>query len=242
MKIIDIHSHFGATSSGEIPDVSELRKDLEKFGISKVGLSCLSGISTREQNDLIYELMKSNPDIIEGYAFINPKDKNALSEIELCLGKYGMNGVKFHSWKQGYYPDNRPELHEIFKLIESYGVHVQMHVGTAPLSTPYIWGEYAKLFPNINFVFTHTGYYEFGMSAIEVASKTKNIWVETSGQMDPEILIQSVKVLGPERVVFGTDWPYKPMNIEIEKFNHLGLKNSDLEKIFYKNAEYLWRY
>lgn len=242
MKIIDIHSHFGATSSGEVPDVSELRKDLDKFGISKVGLSCLSGISTREQNDLIYELMKSNPDLIEGYAFINPKDENALSEIDLCLGKYGMNGVKFHSWKQGYYPDNRPELYEIFKLIESYGVHVQMHVGTAPLSTPYIWGEYAKQFPNINFVFTHTGYYEFGMSSIEVASKTKNVWVETSGQMDPEILKYSVNKLGPERVVFGTDWPYKPINIEIEKFNHLGLNNSDLENIFYKNAEYLWRY
>ena len=80
------------------------------------------------------------------------------------------------------------------------------------------------------------------MSSIEVASKTKNVWVETSGQMDPEILKQSVKILGPEKVVFGTDWPYKPMNIEIEKFDHLGLKNSDLEKIFYKNAEYLWRY
>lgn len=242
MKIYDVHSHFGPTSSGEVPNVTDLKNDLEKYGISKVGLSCLSGISTREQNDLIYELMQSEPDFIEGYAYINPKDPAALEEIALCLGEYKMNGVKFHSWKQGYYPDNRPELIEIFELIEEYGVHVEMHVGTAPLSTPYIWGEYAKRFPNINFLFTHTGYYEFGMSSIEVARKLDNVWVETSGQMNPIVLKKSIEVLGSEKVVFGTDWPYKPVNIEVEKFNHLGLNDSQLENIFYKNAEYLWRY
>lgn len=242
MKIYDVHSHFGPTSSGEVPDVSDLKADLQNHGISKVGLSCLSGISTREQNDLIYKLMQLEPDFIEGYAYINPKDGDALEEVELCLGEYKMNGVKFHSWKQGYYPDNRPELFEIFDLIQQYGVHVEMHVGTAPLSTPYIWGEYAKQFPKIDFLFTHTGYYEFGMSSINVASKLDNVWVETSGQMNPEVLKRAVNVLGSERVVFGTDWPYKPVNIEVEKFEHLGLKEEQLENILYKNAEYLWRY
>ena len=41
--------------------------------------------------------------------------------------------------------------------------------------------------------------------------------------------------------VFGTDWPYKPVNIEIDKFYHLGFNDTQLEQIFYKNAEYLWR-
>lgn len=242
MKIYDVHSHFGPTSSGEVPDVAELKKDLNSHGITKVGLSCLSGISTREQNDLIYNLMLQEPDFIEGYAFINPKDENSLEEINLCLGEYKMNGVKFHSWKQGYYPDNRPELFEIFELIQQFGVHVEMHVGTAPLSTPYIWGEYAKKFPGIDFLFTHTGYYEFGMSSIEVAKQVDNIWLETSGQMDPRVIKEAVKQIGAERVVFGTDWPYKPVNIEVEKFNHLGFSEKEMERIFYKNAEYLWRY
>ncbi|WP_319466876.1 amidohydrolase family protein [uncultured Trichococcus sp.] len=135
--------------------------DLKRYGISKVGVSCLTGVSTREQNDLIYKIMNMYPDFIEGYAFINPKDPDALNEVEKCLGEYKMNGVKFHSWKQGYYPDNRPELDKIFDVIEHYGVHVEMHVGTAPLSTPYIWGEYARKHPKLDFLFTHTGYYEF---------------------------------------------------------------------------------
>lgn len=242
MKIYDVHSHFGPTSSGETPDVSDLKKDLQEFGISKVGLSCLSGVSTRKQNDLIYNLMQQEPDFIEGYAYINPKHPDSLNEVNKCLGEYKMNGVKFHSWKQGYYPDNRPELEGIFELIQEYGVHVEMHVGTAPLSTPYIWGEYARKFPEIDFLFTHTGYYEFGLSSIEVAKKYDNIWLETSGQMDPNVLKKVVQELGSERLVFGTDWPYKPINIEVDKFQYLGLNDDELENIFYKNAEYLWRY
>ncbi len=46
------------------------------------------------------------------------------------------------------------------------------------------------------------------MSSIEVAKRYPNIWLETSGQMDVEVLKKSVKELGSERVVFGTDWPY----------------------------------
>ena len=241
MKIYDIHSHFGPTSSGEIVSANNMISELKSYGISKVGISCLSGNSTREQNDLIYNTMKEFPNEIEGYAFINPKDSDAINEVNLCLDEYKMNGVKFHSWKQGYHPDNRPELSKIFKEISKYNVHVEMHVGTAPLSTPYIWAEWAKKFPNIDFLFTHIGYYEFGMSTIMAVKDLKNVWVETSGQMDVDVLKNAVKILGANRVVFGTDWPYKPVNIEIDKFYHLGFNDTQLEQIFYKNAEYLWR-
>lgn len=102
MKYYDIHSHLGKTSSGDENTPSELVTDLKRYGIEKVGISCLSGISTREQNDLIYRAMQEYPEVIEGYAFINPKDAAAENEIDLCLGTYGMSAVKFHSWKHGY--------------------------------------------------------------------------------------------------------------------------------------------
>lgn len=240
LKYYDIHSHLGKTSSGEENTPTELVEDLKKHGITKVGISCLSGISTRYQNDFIYKAMCEYPDIIEGYAFINPKDPKALEEIDLCLGTYHMKAVKFHSWKHGYYPDNSPALDGLLDKIETYGVHVQTHVGTAPISNPYVWAEYAKKHPNLRFVFTHIGYYEFGMSTIMAVKDLDNVWVETSGQMDTRVLKTAIDVLGSKRVCFGTDWPYKPVNIEISKFEELGLSEEQLEDIFYKNAEYLW--
>lgn len=241
MLIYDIHSHLGKTSSGDENTPEELMKDLNAYGISKVGISSLSGISSREQNDLVYRAMQKFPGDIKGYAFINPKAKDAIDEVDRCLGDYQMDGVKFHSWKHGYYPDNTPALVPILEEIQKYGVHVQTHVGTAPFSTPYIWAEYARSFPGIDFLFTHIGYYEFGLSTIEAVKDLKNVWVETSGQMDVEVLQKAIDVLGSERVCFGTDWPYKPVNIEVEKFYELHVPEEKLEYIFHKNAEYLWR-
>ena len=241
MLIYDIHSHLGKTSSGDENTPQELVNDLAAYGISRVGISSLSGISMRDQNDLVHRAMEAYPGVIKGYGFINPKAGDAIDEVNRCLGDYHMDGIKFHSWKHGYYPDNTPALKDIFAEIEKYGKHVQMHVGTAPFSTPYTWVEYANMFPKIDFLFTHIGYYEFGMSTIEAVRNVKNVWVETSGQMDVEVLQKAIDVLGPERVCFGTDWPYKPVNIEVEKFYEMKVPEDKLEYIFHKNAAHLWR-
>ena len=205
MLIYDIHSHLGKTSSGDENTPQELVNDLAAYGISRVGISSLSGISMRDQNDLVHRAMEAYPGVIKGYGFINPKAGDAIDEVNRCLGDYHMDGIKFHS------------------------------------STPYTWVEYAKMFPKIDFLFTHIGYYEFGMSTIEAVRNVKNVWVETSGQMDVEVLQKAIDVLGPERVCFGTDWPYKPVNIEVEKFYEMKVPEDKLEYIFHKNAAYLWR-
>lgn len=241
MKIFDIHSHMGRTSSGEETSPERMLAEFAEFGISKVGISSLTGIDSREQNDLVHQAMLDHPEEIIGYAFINPKDPGAVEETERCLRHLKMSGVKFHSWKHGYYPDNRPELWAIFEVIKDYGVHVQMHVGTAPVSTPYTWAIWPRRFPTIDFVFTHCGYYDFGMSTIEAVRDLPNVWIETSGQFDVDTLRTSLRVLGAERVCFGTDWPYKPLGIELQKFEELNLSTAQADSIYHKNAEYLWR-
>jgi predicted TIM-barrel fold metal-dependent hydrolase len=216
-------------------------KDLSAFGIKKVGVSSLSGTVTRTQNDLVYSAMQEFPGIVEGYAFINPKAPDAHDEIDLCLGDYGMNGVKLHPWKHGYYSDNCPQLDDILAHVKKYGRHVQVHVGTSPLCTPFAWVNYAIKHPSLNIVFTHIACREFGYSAIELIKDIGNIWVETSVQYEAYILKKAVQDLGARRMLFGTDWPYKPPNIEIEKLLMLGFDDDDLEYVFYKNAEILWQ-
>ena len=118
MLIYDIHSHLGKTSSGDENTPQELVNDLAAYGISRVGISSLSGISMRDQNDLVHRAMEAYPGVIKGYGFINPKAGDAIDEVNRCLGDYHMDGIKFHSWKHGYYPDNTPALKDIFAEIE----------------------------------------------------------------------------------------------------------------------------
>lgn len=239
--VYDIHSHLGKTSSGEENSPEQMLDELREYGITKVGVSSLSGISMQDQNNLVASAQTAHPDAIYGYGFINPKAPDALDEVERCLCDLHLKGIKFHSWKHGYYPDNTLALKKIFELIARFDVQVQTHVGTAPFSTPYTWLPYAEAFPSIDFVFTHIGYYEFGHSTIEAVAHLPHVHVETSGQMDPLVLVRAVHTLGAERVCFGTDWPYKPVNLEIEKFFHLGLNEGELEYILNKNARRLWR-
>lgn len=240
MKLYDIHSHLGKTSSGEENSAERIVQELGSFGITKVGISSLSGTDTRQQNDLVYAAMEQFPGVVMGYAFINPKAPEAYDEIDRCLGDYRMNGVKFHPWKHGYYSDNCPQIDGVLSAIERYGVHIQVHVGTSPLCTPFPWIEYAKAHPKLRVLFTHMGCREFGYSTIEAVRDVPNIWLETSCQMEYRNLKKAAAELDSKRIVFGTDWPYKPTNVEIEKLTYIGWNDSQLEDIYYKNAEYLW--
>ena len=240
MKRYDFHSHLGKTRSGDANNADQLVKELGEFGITKVGICSISGNGMRPQNDLVYEAMCQYPGIVEGYADIDPKAPDAFDEIHRTLGDLRMNGVKFMAWKHGYAVENCPSLGPVIDEIGKYGVHIQIHGGASPLCTPFVWIDHAKRRPDMRFVFTHVCGREFGYSCIEAIRDLDNFWVETSANMEIDILRKAVEVLGPERMLFGTDWPYKPTNIEIEKLYHLGLSESELELVFYKNAEKLW--
>ena len=78
MLIYDIHSHLGKTSSGDENTPQELVNDLAAYGISRVGISSLSGISMRDQNDLVHRAMEAYPGVIKGYGLLIQKQEMPL--------------------------------------------------------------------------------------------------------------------------------------------------------------------
>lgn len=79
-----------------------------------------------------------------------------------------------------------------------------------------------------------------GYACIDCAKKVKNIYVDTSGQFELPILRKAVKELGADRVLWGTDWPYKSAAAEIMKFLDVDLTEEEKEKIFRTNALKIW--
>lgn len=240
MNRYDFHSHLGKTRSGDENSADTLIAELSRFDINKVAICSMSQYSMRENNDIIAQAMRQYPDQIVGIAFIDPKAPDAIAEVHRCLGELGMSGVKFMPWKHGYNAENCPQIPEVLDAIGQYPVHVQIHGGASPLCTPYIWVEYGKRRPNMTFVFTHICGREFGLSIIDTIKDLDNFFVETSANMEVDILKKAVRILGSKKILFGSDWPYKPTNIEISKLYHLGLTESELEDVFYKNAEKIW--
>ncbi|WP_422445637.1 amidohydrolase family protein [Thermoanaerobacterium sp. DL9XJH110] len=239
--IFDFHVHLGTTSRGKKFSVDDLIAAMNYFGIQKAGLSVLAGVSMKEQNDAVAEAMGKYPDRIVGYGYINPRDPQAIEEVHRCLKDLKMKGIKFHSWKHGYYPDNCLQLHDVIDAIEPYKVPILTHTGTASLSLPQQWAAVAEKHPNATFVFAHIGYYDFGYGCVECAKRLPNVYVETSGQHEIPVLEKALQDLGPERIIFGSDWPYKYIGSEMEKFKCLNLTEDKRRAIFYENARKLWR-
>ncbi len=239
MKMIDIHGHMGMTSSGQPIDVDGLVKSMDEFGISITGISSLSGVVTKAQNDLVYECRKRYPTRVKAYAFINPKAPDVHDEIDKRLGDQNFDGVKFHAWKHGFVSDNTSQLDKVLDHIQNYGVMVQTHVGTSPLATPYAWIRYAQKKPKLRMVFTHMGCREFAFSVLKAVPEVKNIYLETSVIYDRDVLENVREAVGAKRVTFGSDWPYKSVEVEIAKVYKMKFTDNELEDVFFNNAKEL---
>ncbi|HPX31990.1 MAG TPA: amidohydrolase family protein [Erysipelotrichaceae bacterium] len=241
MKLIDYHVHMGKSSKGDNYTLEDLIASMDKFNIEKSGLSILNGVNVGPLNDLTMEAVKKYPDRIVGYAYINPREENAIEEVHRCLSVEGMRGVKFHSWKHGYFPSNNRALDGIIDAIAEYDVPILTHTGTPPLSLPQQWIEVAKRHPNVKFVLAHIGYLDYGYDCIEGAKNYPNIYVDTSGQVEIPVIAKALEDLGPDRIIWSTDWPYKYPGSELVKFEPYNLSEEDKKKIFYENAMKLWK-
>lgn len=241
MKYYDFHSHLGKTSSGEENNATMLVNALKKYGIEKVGISNLTMATMEARNDLIYDAMQQYPDFIKGYMYLDFKSPNIYDEIDKRLGDQKFDGCKIVTSKEGIRGDNCPAIKQVIPYVIPYNKVVQVYAGTSPYCTPFAWADIAEQFPKLQLCFTHIACREFGHTLIELIRDLPNTYVETSQNFEYDILKKAIDVLGSERVLMGTDWPYKPTNTELHKFEYMpGLTTGQLENIYYKNAARLW--
>lgn len=239
MRYFDFHSHLGKTSSGEENNATMLVESLKKYGIEKVGISNLTMGTMEERNDLIYDAKRQYPDFIRGYMYVDFRSPRIYDEIDLRMAQ-GFDGFKIVTSKEGIRGDNCPAIKQIMPYIAQFGKVVQVYTGTAPYCTPFVWADIAEQIPELQLCFTHIACREFGNTLIELIRDIPNACVETSQNFEYYILKKAIDVLGSERVLMGTDWPYKPTNTELHKFEYMKLPIDQLENIYYKNAAHLW--
>jgi len=234
--MLDFHLHLGKSSSGSLYTVENLIDMLDKYEIEKAGLSMLNGVDVSKLNDNVINAYEKYPDRIAPFAYINPRDPNAINEVNRALGDLNMTGVKFHSWKHGYNPENNGNLDDVVSEIEKYNVPILTHTGTAPLSLPHSWAKVAAKHPQQKWVFAHIGLLDFGYGCVEAVKDLENVWVDTSGQVEVQILQKAFDELGEDRVIFATDWPYKHVGAEILKLDCLNMNDRQRQKVFHDNS------
>ncbi len=68
-----------------------------------------------------------------------------------------------------------------------------------------------------------------------------NLYITTSGVCSPAPLICALLALGPEHILFGTDYPFEEMDVATKFLRDAPISEADRAKIAHGNAERLLR-
>ena len=141
------------------------------------------------------------------FVYVNPAHvDSALSELERCVAKGPMVGIKLHVARRC----NAPELDPLAKRAGELGAVIYQHTwlkvegNPAGESTPFDLDELAARHPGTQFICGHAGGdWERG---IRVIRRSMNVSLELAG-FDPTsgVAEMAVRELGPERIVYGSD-------------------------------------
>jgi predicted TIM-barrel fold metal-dependent hydrolase len=160
----------------------------------------------------------------------------------------GAKGMKLHPIIQNV-PLNMDKTYQAVESFAPYRLPVLFHCG---VSSYYLGAEqqekenaalgeivYARdlvaNFPNVTFIAGHAGLFQY-RDVMDLLGGFKNVMVDTSVQ-SPGHVKKLIKVFGPDRVMYASDWPYgnrKPA-IKIVKKACQGDKSLE-NRIFYENA------
>ncbi|MBS3817698.1 MAG: amidohydrolase [Candidatus Thermoplasmatota archaeon] len=183
-----------------------------------------------EMNDYIAEAVKSYPERLIGFGRVDPRRKEeAVSEVERLVD-LDMKGVKLHPYVETYRPDH-PNFEELFDIMYENELIILTHTGSN-FASPGHMKSVLEEREDMKVILGH-----LNEGCISVAEDFENVYVDTSGSRVYMLEYSMDKI--PEKVVFGSDFPY--LNYEVQKkvIEAAGLSSEQKEKIFRKNLKEL---
>ena len=213
--IIDADAHIAPTG-GDFAVEKHLER-MERAGIDK-SLVWLKpdyrGTEIEGHNRYVYEATRKYPDRLIGFGWTDPtvSVEHALKMVKVCVQEYGFYGVKMNGAQNRYFIDDPQIAMPVVEAIAATGKVLALHIGpdeyerTHPLRAAKI----ARLFPEMPILMVHMGMADPMMNkvVIKVAHECPNMYLVGSSTTYLAVL-DAIKSLGAERVLFGTDAPFQ---------------------------------
>ncbi len=256
IEVIDAHSHMGERSKlavHQIPRVmkfmaEDMIRSMDDAGVDRV-VTFAIGVGEpsdyRETNRYIASAMKKYPKRIIGFMRLNPAlgVKDTLEVLEEGI-KLGLKGIKIHPLIEKVPANDREKVYPLMEAAQHHGLVVLFHCGLGDYASPARIAEVARDFPKLPVIMGHSGVVEGIRQAVEEAKKYDNVYMDSSAVGWLPFFCESIAWAGTDRVMYGSDHPFNPMDWEIQKIvkhaqGHLNLKVDDLRKIMGGNIKRL---
>lgn len=176
------------------------------------------------------------------FGALHPDDADFFN-VAKQLKQDGFTGVKLHPDYQHFYADE-PRMMPLYEALRDLDLLLVLHAGIdigypVPVHcTPLMIRNILQNVPGIKLVAAHMGSYSL-WSDVDELLLGRPVYFDTSYCYDDlggEQMARMIKSHGAEKVLFGTDSPWKRADAEIEAITSLALPADDIDRILYKNA------
>jgi uncharacterized protein len=241
--------------------------ELDRYGIDRAAL--IASVPNDEAS--VQAAVAQHPDRFLGFAMVNPTLPEAAERLRLTLIAGNLHGVclfpAMHRFSM--HDDRVTALLDV--IAHQAGTVVFVHCGVLSLgvrnklglpslfdmrySNPIDLHEVALRFPSIRFIVPHFGAGYF-REALMTADLCPNVYLDTSSSnqwmryeigLDLRVVFRRVlEVVGPQRILFGTDSSFFPRGWNAAIFQEqstalyeIGLEADDAQLIFHDNLQSL---
>jgi hypothetical protein len=251
MAAIDMHTHVFpddlapraiATLEAECPwkavadgTLSALLESMDASGVD-VSVACMIATKPQQVRSIMEWCKQIRSERIEPMPSVHPDTPKAGKWIER-IAKAGFAGVKLHPMYQDFAADEE-RLDAIYDAAAGCGLLVTVHCGRDiafppddDRASPVRLRRVVERFPKLRLLLTHMGGWQM-WDEVEQELIGRDVYMETSFSMgdrgaDSERIAGMIRRHGVERVLLGSDWPWRSQAEEAEHVRRLGVAASD---------------
>jgi predicted TIM-barrel fold metal-dependent hydrolase len=234
MPITDAHMHVGEFPTfGVKLDENQLAAYLESNDID-------TGLVFHQDNAMVRRVVQNIPSAYALY-WANPKRADTIPELKDFLDDPKFRGVKLHPLMDGFHPDD-PLVWPIIELLIERDLPALIHCGHPIFSLPWSIEELITRFEDAKIILGHMGHGNviYIDASIGVAQRHPNVWLETSGMPMSVKILEAVRKVGSDRVIYGSDGPWHEPKVEQLKVTLAGLEPDALEDVMHRTAQRLF--
>ncbi len=246
---VDAHIHLGRRMTPLGHGVGsflgeDLVRNLDRVGLDRAVAFPLGAPYTdySESNRIMAEETAKFPERIIGFCRINPNfgPQATAKSLDYALGSLKLRGIKLHPEIEFFDPNDEEMMPPVYEAARHYGVPIIFHTGMSSKAAPAVIAELAAQNKDVPVILGHMGISEYVKQAVAVARQHDNIFLETSVVGWMPLLLEAFRRVGTGKILYGSDHPYNPLPMEIEKISRhvasaANLTLDDLKKIFAGN-------
>jgi predicted TIM-barrel fold metal-dependent hydrolase len=238
-----------------IATAEELLASMDEAGIDVSVVLNIGWVSQElcvKTNDYILDSVSRYPTRFVGFCAIQPKaGEAAIAELERCA-KAGAKGIgELRSDVQGFNLADKTTMKPIVDAVLKHDLIFLTH-SSEPVGheysgkgsiTPDILYSFITAFPNLKLVCAHWGGgLPFYALMPEVAKALDNVFFDTAATVflyKPEIFERVSRIIGSDKILFGTDYPLMHQNRVIAQVQSSQFPEGDKARILGANAQEL---